>query len=176
MGVISGGQVLGSYHGPILGTAAPSAGTNEVQSLATGGTPAGGTFRLKFDGVQSGTIAYNEGTANLQTKLEAIATIGTDNVLVGGSALNNAAGSATTVTFQGSLAKKNVSTLTLVDNQLTGGTAPTVNVTVSTPGVDADGRDAATGEMFLDVNAGKLYINTSTTAVAPTWTVVGAQS
>lgn len=175
MGVITGGQVLGgSYQAPYQGTAAPSAGTSEVQSLRTGGTPAGGTFRLSFQGGLSGTIAYNAGTAAVQTVLDAVPQIGSANTLVGGSALNTAG--TMTVTFQNGLAKKDVPSLVLAENNLTGGTSPTITIGTPTPGADATARDALTGELYVDTVAGKWYTNTSTTAQAPTWTVVGSQS
>jgi hypothetical protein len=177
MSVITGGQVLGGNYGaPYLSAGAPSAGTSEVQSLTTAGTPAGGTFKLAYEGVTSGTIGYNAGTAAVQAALDAMNTLGTGNTLVAGSALNNAAGSPTTITFQGNLAQKNVSSLTLANNSLTGGTVPSVTIGTPTPGADATARDAATGELLIDVINGKLYINTSTTADTPTWTVVGSQS
>jgi hypothetical protein len=175
VGVITGGQVLGgSYMVPYQGTVAPSAGTSEVQSLATAGTPAGGTFRLGFDNGLSGTIAYNSGTAALQAVLDAMPQIGSANTLVGGSALNNAAGSTTTVTFQNALAKKNVGPLSLAVNSLTGGTAPSITFGTPTPGADATAREALTGEEYVDTVSGKRYLNVSATAYAPTWTVVGS--
>jgi hypothetical protein len=177
MGVITGGNQLGgSYMTPYTNAGAPVGGTSEVQSLATAGTPSGGTFRLGFDGGVSGTIAYNSGTAALQSVLDAMPQIGSANTLVGGSALNNAAGSVTTVTFQNGLAKKDVGALSLAENNLTGGTAPSITFGTPTPGATATARDALTGELLIDTTNGKAYINTSTTAQAPTWTVVGSQS
>lgn len=176
MGVISGGNQLGgSYMTPYTNAGAPVGGTSEVQSLLIAGTASGGTFRLSFDGGLGGTIGYNAGTAAIQATLDAMPTIGSANTLVGGSALNNVAGSVTTVTFQNGLAKKNVPSLVLAVNSMTG-TSPSITIGTPTPGADATARDALTGELLVDTTNGKLYINSSTTAQAPTWTVVGAQS
>ena len=56
-----------------------------------------------------------------------------------------------------------------------GGTTPTVTVVETTPGVDATHRGAAPGTLIKRDDTNVLYINTGT-AIAPTWTVVGAQT
>lgn len=50
-------------------------GVSETQSIYIDGTPTGGTFRLTFDGQQTGTIAYNASAGTVQTALEALSNI-----------------------------------------------------------------------------------------------------
>lgn len=156
---------------------APTAGTDEVQTITFGGTPTGGTFKLGFRGFTTAAISWSATNAtlvsNIDTALEALANVGTGNVTTAvGTAV---AGIGTiTATFTGTLAKQSVSTITVVENALTG-TAPTIAVAETTPGVDASGRLAAVGVRLVDTTNGKLYINTGTSSV-PVWTVVGTQT
>ena len=78
------------------------------------------------------------------------------------------------MTFAGNLTKQAVNTIAVANNSLTG-TAPTLAVAETTPGVDADFRGAKKGALVTDTTNGVLYINTGT-ALAPTWTKVGTQS
>jgi hypothetical protein len=64
--------------------------------------------------------------------------------------------------------------MTIDTNALTG-TSPTLAIVETTPGVDATHRGLGAGEYVTDVTNNKLYVNTGT-SMAPTWTVVGAQS
>lgn len=109
---------------------------NEVQSVAISGTPTGGTYTLKFAEQETAAIAYNAAASAVQTALRALPNIGATGVAVTGSG-------PYAVTFQGTLAGENVPTLELGNNSLTGGTAPTVGVTVTTPG-----SNYALGAMF----------------------------
>jgi hypothetical protein len=172
---ISPGTGLGT---PLQNAGAPSAGTDEVQTLTIGGTPTGGTFRLSFGGFTTAAITWSNVNATLvaaiDAALEALATIGTGGV-------TTAVGTATagigtfTLTFAGALAKRAVGAVAVADNSLTG-TSPTLAVAETTPGVDATARGAPTGALLVDSTNGKLYINTSTNANAPTFVVVGTQT
>ncbi len=53
--------------------------------------------------------------------------------------------------------------------------AGTIAVATTTPGVDAEFRDSAKGQLLVDTTNGILYINTGA-ALAPTWTKVGTQT
>lgn len=174
MGIISGGQVIPGAVGralPFAGT--PSAGTDEVQFLQRGGTPSGGTFKLGFEGFTSGTIGYDAGTAAINAALAALPSIGgSANILVGGTALSEAG--TTTVTFRAARGAQAVGLLTLADNSLTGGTAPTVTITEGTAGADATYRGAPKGALIVDTTNGELYQNTGT-ETDPTWGLVGEQ-
>lgn len=156
---------------------APSAGTDEVQTLTIGGTPTGGTFKIAFEGFTTAAIAWSATNAtliaNIDAALEALPAIGTGGIATAEGSLTAGIGTIT-LTFAGNRGKQAVPTMTIADNSLTG-TAPTLAIAETTPGVDATGRGAAKGATLTDTTNGKLYINTGT-AIAPTWTVVGSQS
>lgn len=59
-----------------------------------------------------------------------------------------------------------------------GAAAPSVAVVETTPGVTASFRNQGLGkgQVVSDLTNGVLYINTGTSSIAPTWTVVGAQT
>lgn len=97
---------------------------NEIQVVTLNNTPTGGTFTLAFEGATTGTIAYDASAATVQTALRALATIGSPNVTVSGSA-----GGPWTVTFVSALAS--LPQLLMVGNGtlLTGaGAQPTATV------------------------------------------------
>lgn len=112
--------------------------TNEVQTATVSGTPTGGTFALTFKGATTAALAYNAAAATVQAALEALRTIGTGNVTATGSA-----GGPYTITFVGALAGANAPLITLSNNLLTGGTAPSVGIVQTTAGVGY-----ATGALF----------------------------
>lgn len=156
---------------------APSAGTDEVQTLTFGGTPTGGTFKLKFDGFTTAAITWSATNNTLRDRvdaaLEALPNIGTGGVTTAVGTMTAGIGTLT-VTFAGNQTKQAVNTITVADNSLTG-TSPTLAVVETTPGVNATARGAAVGATLQDTTNGVLYIN-SGTPLAPTWTVVGSQS
>jgi hypothetical protein len=103
---------------------------NEIQVVTLNETPTGGTFTLAFEGATTTALPYNESSANVQTALRALATIGSPNVTVTGSA-----GGPYTVTFVSALASQ--PQLLIVGNGtlLTGaGNQPTVTVARSQAG------------------------------------------
>lgn len=155
----------------------PGAGTSAVQTLTIGGTPSGGTFKLAFDGQTTAAITWTATDAtlvsNIDTALEALTNIGTGGVTTAAGTVSSGIGTVT-ITFAGNLTKQLVSVITVALNSLTG-SSPTLAIANTTPGVDADFRGAGKGVTVIDTTNGKLYIN-SGTALAPTWTVVGAQS
>jgi hypothetical protein len=108
-------------------------GTNEVQSLAltTGGT-LGGTYTLSFGGVVTSAIAFNASAATVQAALEAVSTIGVNNVAVTGTTPTTAGGTLT-ITFQNALGKQNVQALVPDATSLTG-TTPGAAITTGTAG------------------------------------------
>lgn len=155
---------------------APVAGTDEVQTITIGGTPTGGTFKLAYKGQTTAPIDWSATNAtliaNIDAALEALSTIGAGNVTTAVGTMTAGIGTAT-VTFVGALAKLAVPLITVFSNDLTG-TAPTVAVAETTPGVSATHRGAPVGAELVDTTNGKAYINTGTASV-PTWTVIGAQ-
>lgn len=153
---------------------APVNGTNEIQTLTFGGTPTGGTFKLRFKGFSTASVSWSatNGTlvSNIDTALEALPNIGTGGVTT--AVLSMTAGIGTiNVTFTGNNAKLNVDAMTVPTNALTG-TAPTLAVTTPTPGVNATARGAAKGILLVDTTNANLYQNEGTTGISPTWTQI----
>jgi hypothetical protein len=155
---------------------APVNGTNEIQTITIGGTPTAGSFTLTYQGNTTAAINWSATNAtlvsNIDTALEALGRIGTGGVVT-------AVGTATagigtfTVTFSGTNnARKNVPQMT-VTSSLTG-TSPTIAVTTSTPGVEADGRILPKGTLCVAVDTGLLYQQTGTPP-NPTWVKVSAE-
>lgn len=119
--------------GVLLASAAGVAvmgGINEVQAVTITGTPTGGTFTLTLDGATTAAIAFNAAAAAVAAAVAALPNVGTGNVAGGGGALP---GSPVTLTFQGDLAKRNISQLTAAA-AFTGGASPAIAVTTTTPG------------------------------------------
>lgn len=163
--------------GPLQSAGVPGVGTDEVQALTIGGTPTGGTFKLRYGGFNTASIAWsatnNTLRDNVDPALEALASIGTGGITTAVGTMTAGIGTLT-LTFAGNLAKRAVGLITVAANAMTG-TAPTVAVAETTPGVDAFGLGAPKGALVIDTTNGKLYINTGS-AAEPTWTVVGSQS
>lgn len=181
MAIISGGHIIeGSGLGdPILNAGAPVAGTNEVQTLTIGGTPTSGTFKLAFDGFPTAAITWSATNAtllaNINAALDLLPNGGTSAIVATAGTLTAGIGTVLLTFSGGNLQRKAVNTITVADNSLAG-TSPTLAVAETTPGVDATFRTAPTGAMLIDTTNAFSYINTSTTALAPTWTKTGTQS
>lgn len=151
---------------------APGNGTNEVQTLTKDGTVTAGTFRLSFQGFVSDAIPWNAGTADVETALNELASIGAGGTGLVGVVVTGGAfpGTAFTVTFSGSnVAKRALPLLILHRNDLTGG--GTVAIGEGTPGVHAFGIGAARGAQAINGVNGTLYYNNGTPA-QPDWTAV----
>src|SRR5262249_8587081 len=80
-------------------------GINEVQSLTITGAPQ--TYKLTFNGVQTGNIAYNAAPSVVQNALNNLSSIKD----VGGSVSVNQSGNIYTISFGGSLSGFNQPTL-----------------------------------------------------------------
>jgi len=132
-------QMLALLAYAALGEKASSsiAGTNEIQTITVTGTPTGGSFKLRFRGQTTATIAYNATSAAVDTALEALSLIGVGGVVSAGGPLP---GTPITMTFSAApYAGTNVPPVSVVAKALTGGTTPDVTVSASTPGVPAVG-------------------------------------
>lgn len=175
MPIISGGKIIEGAGRGYTSTGAPSAGTTAVQTITIGGTPTSGTFTLTFGGFTTAAITWSNVNAtlvsNIDTALEALPNIGTGGVTTAVGTMTAGIGTIT-VTFAGNNAVRVQPTMTATSSLV--GTAPTVSVATTTPGVAASGAGAAIGALLVRDN-GVLYVNTGT-AVAPTWTVVGTQT
>jgi hypothetical protein len=124
------------FDGRHILTAAHVVVPDEVQQIALAGNPTGGTFRLTFDGRTTVPIPFNAPASggagpagSVQNALQALSTIGADNVNVSGNA-----GGPWTVNFVGQLAGKDVSQIVGNGAALTGGAAPSVRVTTQLNG------------------------------------------
>jgi flagellar hook-associated protein 2 len=82
----------------IDGYPTPQAGVAEVQTLTPTTPASGGTFTLTYDGQTTAPIAYNANTTTIETALEALSNVNSDDITVGGTRLNQAG--ATTFTFR----------------------------------------------------------------------------
>jgi hypothetical protein len=127
---------------------------HEVETLTVSGSPAGGTFSLTYtdeEGVahETGAIAFDATAAAVEAALEA----------TGAEVTVTKSSNVYTVTFDDA---RNVTALALTDNNLTGGTTPTVAVATTTQGTAdlgkygpydpaaTDGRQTLTkGECFI---------------------------
>jgi len=178
MAIITGGRVIEGVYDRLYSAGAPSNGTTEVQTITIGGTPTGGTFKLTFEGFTTAAITWSATNstllANIDAALEALPNIGTGGVVTAAGTLTAGIGTITVTFSGGNLSAKAVGTMSVADNSLTG-TAPTVAVAKTTPGVDSTFRGAPGGALALDITNNKVYVNTGT-ALAPTWVVVGTQT
>lgn len=168
--------IEGGLSAPIISAGAPSAGTDEIQTITFGSTwLASETFKFGFEGFTTAAITWSatNGTlvSNIDTALEAVPSIGASGVTTAVGTMTSGIGTIT-VTFNGNRGKQSVPTMSVAAN---GSAAGTLGVTETTPGVDATGRGASKGAILLDTTNGKQYTNTGT-ALAPTWTVTGTQS
>jgi hypothetical protein len=100
---------------------------NEVQTITITGTPAGGTYRLAFNGVATAALNHNADAATIQAALLALPNVGPTDLAITGTG-------PWTVTYGGNLAGQNVAPITLDTNSLTGGTNPTVVIATTTQG------------------------------------------
>jgi hypothetical protein len=163
--------------GPYPSAGVPGGGTSAVQTLTIGGTPNGGTFRLRFRGPRTDNIAWSATNAslvaNVQAALQALSNVGSGNVTVAVGAMTAGIGTLT-ITFAGKLATAKQSLVQVANNALTG-TAPSLAVTETTPGVDATLRGLPRGAMVIDTVNAIAYINTGTPE-SPVYTKVGTQT
>ncbi len=120
--------------------------TPQVSTVTIGGTPTGGTFLINVTAQGSlqatAAIPFNATTAAVQSALQALGNVGTNNVTVGGTA-----GSQYTVTFTGTVG---VPVITADGTNLTGGTSPSASASL----LPASGTLANTGKFGpFDPNA-----------------------
>jgi RHS repeat-associated protein len=105
---------------------------DSVQQVSLTGSPTGGTFTLTFNGQTTSAIAYNATAATVQSALQALSTIGSNNALVA-----PASGGGWAVRFAGTLGGAAQPALTGNGSGLTGGSSPSVAVAVTSEGGDA---------------------------------------
>jgi hypothetical protein len=159
--------------GPFAVASAPVNGTDEVQTITPDAAPAAGTWRLSFEGAVTTALDFDATAAEMQAALRALPTIGADGVTV---ALDAGTG-VYTVTFGGGNMQKLAHPLIVVAaNSVVDAAQAAVTWTVAegTPGVTATLRGARRGAVAINTATGIAYVNTSATALAPTWVRIGA--
>jgi hypothetical protein len=100
-------------------------GVAEVQTITISGTPTGGTYTLTYNGETTAPIDFDASSAEIQAALEALPGVDPGDVTVAGAG-------PFTATF--TVAEGNVPQMSANGDNLTGGTAPDVAVTTTTPG------------------------------------------
>lgn len=143
----------------------PSTGTDEVQTVTITGTPAGGNFKLIYDGQTTANIAHNATAAAVRTALGNLSNIGADNVAVTGGP---GPGTPYVVTFTNALGGQDVSLMT-ASNTFSGGTSPDVAVTLTTPG-----GSGSAGPLTTPITSTQ-HMHLQLTSVAPPTDQCGAQ-
>lgn len=156
---------------------APVAGTNCIQTLTFGATITGGTFKLKFDNYTTAAITWSSTNStlvsNIDSAVEALATVGTGGVTTAAGTIVNGAGGTVTVTNTGNRAKQVVPAISVADNSMTGA-AHTLTAAITTAGVEADCRICPIGSAVVAQDTGVWYANTGSPPT-PTWVKISAQ-
>jgi hypothetical protein len=147
---------------------APVAGTNEVQTLTASATLTAGQWRAKYKNERTALLAYNATATQIRDALRALNEITADGCTATGGPVS-ATGTPVVVTFAGHMARANVAQLTIENVSLVGGT---INVTTTTPGVDAAQRGMGKGTIVQAEDTGKLYVNEGD-VTTPVWRIVG---
>lgn len=126
-GVLSGGKATISIATSVEGVLNT---TSEVQTVTLNGAQ-GGTWTLTIGGQTTSALAYNISTANLQTAIQALSSVGSGNCTVTGSV------GSYTLTFSntlGNLAQATASVTNLLGNRtFVTGNVMTITVTPSEP-------------------------------------------
>jgi hypothetical protein len=141
----------------LSGTAVSNKKTDEVQTI-TVTDATGGTFTVTYDSEETAPLAYNITPAQLQSALEALTTIGEDNVSVTGTA-----GTSYVVTFIGDLAATSLDLMVIDDSLVTGGGSVEVAVAETADGGVGDAPEA--DDTTLDLTS--VVLNGSDTDLVP---------
>lgn len=148
-------------------------GTKEVITFVISGTPTGGYVLI-------GQTGYGlTARVDLETLIDGTASVAQNylkNILKRFNGITDItvvrSGSTPNFTFTCTVERyASIANFTRASNQLTGGTAPDVTVTVTTAGVDADGLGYANGAMITDLTNGDQYVNLGTADLPELWRV-----
>ena len=115
-----------------------------LQLVQLTGSPTGGSFTLSFGGDTTSAIAYNATAATVQADLEALASIGSGNVVVVPEP-----GGGWQVRFAGTLGGQYQVGLAADGSGLTGGTSPGVSVSILSAGGDSGAAFSTTDPLGL---------------------------
>jgi hypothetical protein len=152
----------------LFGAGAPVNGTAEIQTLTIGGTPSGGTFRLRRAGLTTAPITWVGVNATLvaavDAALEALVAIGVGGVATAVGTMTAGVGTITLTFAAGGPQLLLVAT----DNLMTG-TSPTAAVALTTAGVWGTGvGQAGPGSRYTDQTNAQMYLNGGT-KIRPVW-------
>jgi hypothetical protein len=129
-------QLQGNIPTVIANTTPGVAPASCVQLITLLGSPTAGTFTLTYGGHTTGALAFNATSTQVQTALQALASIGSGNVTVAGNP-----GGPFTVTFQGAMSNESVPLITATSSLIDWlflATQVEVQMQIAgTPGVDA---------------------------------------
>lgn len=170
----AGNAYLPNWSGGIVQVSGtPSNGTNEIQTLTISATGQAATALVSYAGSKGTlTLTATDTSTTINTKmttlLGALPTIGgTANVSLSTGTTSTP---VVTVTFQNGLGKLDVPQ---ISTTITSGSL-TITGTTTTPGVTADGRYTATGQLCISTTNGILYQNQGSPGV-PTWVKVSGE-
>jgi len=151
---------------PITGTL--TQGANSIQTLTKSGALTEGHMHITISGEESGPIQYNDTAATAQTVIQAMAAVGSGNMLVTGGPIASAPFVCTTA---GTLEGKATPTITITNP--TFNDARTATVTETKAGVVGSYRGFPKDDTILikTDGIGLGYYNSGTTRT-PTWTAM----
>jgi hypothetical protein len=181
MGIIDRSNVIQNAIGQFVGAGAPTAGTDEVQTITIGGTPtAGDPFTLTVEGLPTAAIAWSATNttlvSNIDAAVEALPNVGTGGVVTAVGTMTAGIGTIT-LTFSGGNRARQPLGGTIVATPSAAFTSQggTVAVARTTPGVAANPNQVGLGSTYTDSATGIMYSNTGN-QISPTWTKVGVQT
>ncbi|KPK45159.1 MAG: hypothetical protein AMJ65_00695 [Phycisphaerae bacterium SG8_4] len=126
-------QTQGSQNSKIKVDGYPSGTTAELQTLTPDAAPTGGHYHLSYGGQTTDEIDHDADTNTIKAALEALSTVSTDDIAVGGGA-NGLADGALTFTFLA--AAGDVDMISIDDSAMTGPTT-SLSVVETTKGNDS---------------------------------------
>lgn len=121
-------------------------GSNSIQGITLNNQPYAGTFTVTFGGQTTAPIPYNSTTAQVQTALQALSSIGANNCSVGGII------GAYIVTFIGSLGGAAQAAFTASAAGLTGPLMLTGTLSLATVGIEEAVGEAQSISQTFEVN------------------------
>ncbi len=121
-------------------------GSNSIQGITLNNQPYAGTFTVTFGGQTTAPLPYNSTTAQVQTALQALSSIGSGNVSVGGII------GAYVVTFIGSLGGAAQAAFTASATGLTGPLMLTGTLSLATVGIEEAVGEAQNIQQTFEVN------------------------
>ena len=126
-------QTQGGQNSKVKVDGYPSGTTTELQTLTPDAAPTGGHYHLSYGGQTTGEIAHNADTTTIESALEALSTVSSGDITVGGGA-NGLADGALTFTFLATAG--DVDMISIDDSALTGPTT-SLSTVETTKGNDA---------------------------------------